>query len=202
MGRLCTPGQSLGVKGAGLGWGTGLGCWPESRVRERAAGNGGGSAAGQSAPHLGGEGDGAEGERCWGSQGEAAPPGLLPTLACLFLLLLKLVPSPRKHLLAWMVWLKSEASIQTQLQPLESLRSPCQGTAAAPLSCGIRRLARQPRYRQQHHWDTAIRATAASDPTVVKKGRLKGLERKGKHAWQRITPGNKRNLNLLGTRCL
>lgn len=59
-----------------------------------------------------------------------------------FLLLLKLVPSTREHLLARIVWLKAEASTQTQLQPLKSLRAPCLGTAA-PLSYKIWRLAKQ-----------------------------------------------------------
>lgn len=84
-----------------------------------------------------GQGESAAGEvrgrqQLWG----CSPPWLA------FLLLLKLVPSTREHLLAWIVWLKAEASTQTQLQPLKNLRAPCLGTAA-PLSYKIWRLAKQ-----------------------------------------------------------
>lgn len=71
-----------------------LGCWIESRLRDRTAGNDRDSSPGKSTPHLGRRDNGAVGEH---TSSRSAPNLNLP------LLLLGLVSSIRKWFLIWRI---------------------------------------------------------------------------------------------------
>lgn len=124
--RLChnrvRPPEDAGIGRAEGEQALPLGCWLESRLRQRIAGSGGDSHPGKSTPSPGSRGYGAAGEQAaWEGQEAAASSkshlGLLAALTWRFLLLLGLVSGQRKQFLAWRI-LAGVWNIQTQLQPL------------------------------------------------------------------------------------